>query len=546
MEKEKVGRRRRQKVSSAASEPPNSEQEAQPSAFETNVRRDSTEEEACLEVEQYASAIGTFFEGARSDLCFGVLGHWGRGKTYLMNLVSSRLKKKNYHVVTFSAWKYSALPQLWIHLYERFAEEVETQGFLRKTGTSLRAGLERHGLWALIVALCGFSACLLSLGEKFQVLRYFLNVLGVSGLLLVLRFLFAMRGRGSRIGQKFLSIARHGSQLGLQETVGRDLRALVLGWMPTAIGSKQGHGRNLALVGLLGWVVLSVFWLFPEFLGANFSFVVVAWVVVVFVLLSAFALMPNPSRVLLVVDDLDRCEPSDLLRVIESLKMFLEEEAISDRVQIALLVEELALRTAILSKYEHLRGSGPSDEQIIRENIEKLFVAQIRLPELRREELGLVMEGVLSSQVGFDLRLSTSGRPGRWSRLLQWLIEGFSRGAGHLSARPFKAVLSASEKGCLISAASRMADSEELGHRLGPRSVRCLYGRYQLARLLLSELSVSYDPDSLATILAMHGRYSDEPTRRELLSVARQVSVDQGPTHAAELAEPGAKPTRQS
>ncbi len=101
----------------------------------------------------------------------------------------------------------------------------------------------------------------------------------------------------------------------------------------------------------------------------------------------------GPRRILLVVDDLDRCEPRQMLEIIESIMLLLDDKEIQKRMQIAMLVEEEAIHTALLMKYEHLRlpvvgtdrFDSKIDDRIVRENIEKIFVSYLRLPEIPPE-----------------------------------------------------------------------------------------------------------------------------------------------------------------
>ena len=61
--------------------------------------------------------------------------------------------------------------------------------------------------------------------------------------------------------------------------------------------------------------------------------------------------LPHPcSKALLIVDDLDRCDPSQMVEIIESIKLLLEDEQIHDRVQVVMLLQEENIRSAILGK----------------------------------------------------------------------------------------------------------------------------------------------------------------------------------------------------
>jgi hypothetical protein len=84
------------------------------------------------------------------------------------------------------------------------------------------------------------------------------------------------------------------------------------------------------------------------------------WVVLAIwsVLALALLLLPKlagerrPGKVLLVVDDLDRCSPSEMLSVIENVRLLLDDEEINSRLQVLMLVDEHVLQHAIALRYE--------------------------------------------------------------------------------------------------------------------------------------------------------------------------------------------------
>jgi hypothetical protein len=59
----------------------------------------------------------------------------------------------------------------------------------------------------------------------------------------------------------------------------------------------------------------------------------------------------SPDRVLIIVDDLDRCAPAEIIDLIESLKLLLEDPQVQDRVQVMMLVDEDVLEHAIALKF---------------------------------------------------------------------------------------------------------------------------------------------------------------------------------------------------
>jgi len=115
---------------------------------------------------------------------------------------------------------------------------------------------------------------------------------------------------------------------------------------------------------------------------------------------------PRPetrSKLLLVIDDLDRCRPDQMLSVIESLRLFLDNPGMKSRLQIAMLVDDRLLGHALLrrAKEDGIALEPEKDEEneeklanlqklaatYIREQREKLFLAELALSELSQEDL---------------------------------------------------------------------------------------------------------------------------------------------------------------
>ena len=91
----------------------------------TNFARTFNLKNACLGARDYANAMANVFADASGEVCFSILGHWGRGKTYLMRLTEEQLPE-NYETVWFSAWKYRTKPELWAYLYESFKGQIKS------------------------------------------------------------------------------------------------------------------------------------------------------------------------------------------------------------------------------------------------------------------------------------------------------------------------------------------------------------------------------------------------------------------------------------
>ncbi|MEL6328346.1 MAG: P-loop NTPase fold protein [Planctomycetota bacterium] len=545
--------------------------------FATAFRTRSTEEEAAIDVEKYADALTDYIRSAEDELCFGLFGHWGRGKTYLMELVRERLSRHRYETLFFSAWKYPSTPQLWVHLYEEIARAAKGRWWLLGMTRVARAGAIRHGVWpvAALTLVVVLLAAWIALGDALTRTTGEIAtvVLGVGAVGALVRFSGWLDAAVRSLKTRYLKLAKHDDKLGLQAVVGRDLTALLLGWMP-APAWPRGDARPRVLgEPSLAWcwkatAALGVFaiaagttaayfgsralwfggpWaaLTPMLVLLGLAAVLIAWMVY-------FA--RGPRAVLLVVDDLDRCPDSAMLEVIESLRVLLEDDAVRERLRVVMLVDEEALEHALKKKYESRLEDRPHRERaLVDENIEKYFIAHLRLPELGEDELGEVAEALTGSIVREpesspppetsadddqptdwlegsddppmppvakdDLEDDRSAREARAARPDEpdARAEGGEGGADE----PAPETILTRADADAINAASRRLSA--VPYRPGPRSVRGLIARYQLARLILAKLEITgYDRARLALALAT-GRERD--TEDSVRDVVRQLTL---------------------
>lgn len=498
---------------------------------------------ACLRVDEYAQAIQKLFQQARGEFCFGIFGHWGRGKTYLMKRVEVALQgtSQKYRCVWFKAWKYPTTPELWVHLYETLALAAESGSWLESRARTFRTNIVRHGLSPLFLGLLGLALMLVPLSAYLHLgtpARLLLEMVGVIGVLRIIKLFRGVKRTVADLSEKYLTVTRHSDRLGLQEVIGRDLTALLNGWIPLADDRDTFARSNQAWLRRISWPSLAclafgvvlvaaavtlAFWPSSEDLWIDMMRISMPswliWVVLPGWLLFALLVTvwvarsgKDVTRIALFIDDLDRCAPEQLLQVIESLKLLLEEPAISDRVQVAFLIEEEILARTIITKYRGLlshereRAATYSEQRIVQENIEKLIIAHLRLPPLSAGELGELLDsfarpraapapavdGPVSHQV--ETRIpSPSHDSGNAERLAapvsqqQGATEGFVYGV-----EEFEALRGALEILC----------KKEGAATLGPRALQSFLLRYQLARLLLSVRGAEPTPERLAHALA--------------------------------------------
>jgi hypothetical protein len=514
-------------------------------------RRDANELEECLNLSKYVEVLARFFASTRDDVCFGLFGHWGRGKTHLMRRVGEQLAiDHKYQVVRFSAWKYRTNPELWIHLYQSMARAMRSGDFFVRLFVPFRAGLSQHGVWPIVVALFFQAIALVPMKEKYWFAQFCLQLLGTVGIFYVFFFYLHVKRLGLRLST-YLQVADHSQKLGLQATIGDDLKALLMGWLPKfqwipspflKASSWKSTIAKISWLGLFCYLGLAT-WIFlllsPEEIGKTHLPIIgqvdtsipvwlipiirYIWLVFAFVFPAAALLLARgPTRILLVVDDLDRCPHEQILEIIESIMLLLDDDEIQRRLQVAVLVEEEAVHHAISEKYRYLwhdsANSGSDDirSRVIQENLEKLFLVHLRLGPLntaeivevadrytrdgrqRPSDVGTVLEK--TKQQNSELSFArNSNSDAEFASPAPNVPKVDSRVVQKQTQEPLK--LTELEMDVLLS--------ELQSHRItrrtrwGPRSIRCLINKYLLARELLLEIHRDNmsDPRELAQAL---------------------------------------------
>jgi len=518
-------------VSSGPAPPP-----ARPSS--AWLSRKTHEDEHSLRVGEYAQALASLMEAADDEFCFAIYGHWGRGKTFFAQQLQEKLPIHKYETVWFSAWKYRTTPEIWVFLYEMLARAARSGGVWTAVPRAVRVYVFKHGLWAIIPQLFVLAITIWGFGI-FVVVIAILGVIGFLKLYSVYRWV-------RKLPPKMFSLPQHSEKLGLQAVIGDDVVALLKGWIPRRSRidtSVAGAARVLfwrtLYAGALAAVVLALDGTLEtkhEFLDSLYPDkgvhnLIVSLATAAGLLLPIWAICGGgkTERIALIIDDLDRCDPMTMLEVIESLKLLLEDPAVSSRVQVVMLIEEEALHHAIAERYKHYEEALPHEPQksavpqqrstrlkrAILESVEKLFVAHLRLPPLGEHQLTEVMNkyveqhGLLqrmteqqrteakqrraaeesASQAAAPQDADGGARDAPSQRSAVGSPTGSTRPESSLAAvaQPnlLDALFTAEERAALSDAVAQLV-AHGKGPALGPRALRTFVTRYQLAKLLLS------------------------------------------------------------
>ncbi|MFN0198570.1 MAG: P-loop NTPase fold protein [Planctomycetaceae bacterium] len=524
-----------------------------------DVSREAAADEQCLRADEYANVIAAFFSETPGDVCFGLFGHWGRGKTYLMDKVCEFLAiRHQYAIVKFSAWKFRTNPELWAHLHETFATTALEWNdgssrcrFLRRLVIPFRTALSRYGIGALIGSHLFFGLSLFPSTDKLRVIQFGIELLGVFGFCYLIFVLLHLQ----RLFQSFHAIygrmPKHGSHLGLQATIGNDLKALLIGWLPKDqwrfASAKEFilRARKLTTITLLKVILYAVAVAFGSFAlfrsGLYIAYILspiwfLLWMGIPFI---SLVFMKAPKKILLVVDDLDRCEPHQMLEVIESVMLLLDDAVIRQRLQIAMLVEEEAVEAALKIKYKHLWGDSfsaassntnavspdrtpvlPKVElinQIIAENLEKIFLAFLRLPKVLEDDLQEIflkymkvspsdletaMEQLKRNEADGEHQDVPFQKQSNLATFLDKSLKKMRGAEGPSTSIEPDMVLSLDEKLIIWERVLELQRETSNPSRWGPRAVRCFLHKYRLARALIIEVTKEIpDPNEVVRLL---------------------------------------------
>ncbi|OSY87652.1 hypothetical protein WH52_09435 [Tenacibaculum holothuriorum] len=299
----------------------------------------------------------------------GLFGQWGRGKTFLMDLVCKELKigtpkESNFYYVNFHAWKYQDTEGVWAYLYQQITEQYFTHkkdtywitSKLKEYWLLSKLNFNRNGFGdaVLFLMLLVFAATIIviypELIENVQFWKAFFITSLSTQTLLFLKKTWKLGDKGKRLIKKYTHKPSFNKLLGVQAEIQEELKYVLKSWIPKVEDIK------------------------------------------------------NNKRLLLFVDDLDRCKEERLIQVIDALRVMLEDQDIVKRVIIVTAIDEKILERAIELKYnEFLDKEGDNRKgSLIKEYLDKLFIACIKLPPLYDKEKEVMIDAY-ADKIGVEI-----------------------------------------------------------------------------------------------------------------------------------------------
>lgn len=285
------------------------------------------------------------FHSEKSGM-IGLFGRWGRGKTFLWNNLKADLEKNNYKTIEFSAWKYNDTPAAWAYLYETVANTLyEKPSILRP-----------------------FRLFALRLKKDFlgTIFNFFLV------LILPTLIFFALKENFDKINGSWEFMK------GFEVQLGFGLTYLIF------VFYYFSKIYNLKLTNIIRQISSKRF---TEMMGMQAEIEKEL----------NFIIKSYNKKIVLFVDDLDRCNEAKILQTIDSLRLITENKDISDKLVIIAAIDERILKKVIRNKYVNLVEQEEELEKMVKEYFEKLFVFGIKLPQLSEDHIKQITENVLKT-----------------------------------------------------------------------------------------------------------------------------------------------------
>lgn len=321
-------------------------------------------------VKEQATELAELLVNLNSEkgMMVGLFGRWGRGKTFFWNELKDYLQtvqSKPFIFAEFHAWKYQDTPASWAYLYESITKAcIENSEYYKFLGIKIikknifKLNLSKNGSFKLILFSVVFFISLvwfffIPFNSKIAWAEKIIR-LSISVGIVLITFIPAI-----------LFYTKH---------------------IPRAIDLFKKYSKVVSFKNLLG--------LQSEIQNELIE------------VLKASILNPKSQRLLLFVDDLDRCSEDRIIQIIDSLKVMLEDPEISARIVVLTAIDERILKRAIANKYYDSINKNfvekserkKAMETLVREYMDKLFISGIKLTTLSTQEKGEVFDAFSKNQ----------------------------------------------------------------------------------------------------------------------------------------------------
>lgn len=290
--------------------------------------------------ECYIKQLDKIAEHTNDNFCMlGIFGPWGRGKTYFFQQIKHLLEKRTkedetikYKIIEFNAWKYQDTPAIWAYLYE----------------TIYKGGMD-----------CKFRCCFYI---KQLWLKQWLRIISIIAIYGIVWWVYWYISECPDLSERIKSIMQN-------------LR-MPLAWLTALSGlfysiiknpisiheAIEKHFKRKSYRGILG---------IQNDLEQDLE-----------LLIKSVANKPEEKQIILFVDDIDRCETTKILNVVNSLRLILENSEIQKRMIVICSVDPNKFVDAYCRNKFASKDYSDEQRKEAKEHLDKLFIFGIGLPSL--------------------------------------------------------------------------------------------------------------------------------------------------------------------
>jgi hypothetical protein len=288
----------------------------------------------------------------KPPLTIGIFGSWGMGKSFLLEHIEREINARQagdpdvvprVHVVRFNAWEYSATEVVWPGLVRKIVtrlDQLYTWPWYRRLRTRVWWNLKRQ--WRqlssqiIAVALVAAAGFVIALAQ--DAANVAKAIAGVTVLLSVGGLIKAAKDPVAQWVTALFADSDYGRQLGVMEDIKHDLETL----------EQRLHGTD-----------------------ADGNDVVT-------------------GRILVLIDDLDRCEPGKAVEVLQAVNLLLNFSSFI----VCLGIDARIITGAVERHYEGLLGKAGASGY---EYLDKIVQIPFRIPEAGPPEIVEFVTGQLGN-----------------------------------------------------------------------------------------------------------------------------------------------------
>lgn len=284
-----------------------------------------------LNYKTYANAFGDLITNPETGtpLTIGICAPWGRGKTVLLNYIQDRIKKNagekaSCQCIEFNAWEYTKAEQLWAAFYSTILDAVEgSLQWWRKLSFKLHV-MRRADGWSMALRSV-----------------FYLVILGLVG-----TFVFTLEyapywGATAAVVSAILGLWK------VPRRVSKNVLSPPTRLAPKAtISVRREIFRRIDIVR--NWLIKK-----------------------------------HHKRVVVFIDDIDRCSPDKIMQMLESIKLLLNTK----NFVFILGMDAKVVRLAIGQHYKFMAETPAKREEMGRSYLEKIVQIPFALPQASPDDL---------------------------------------------------------------------------------------------------------------------------------------------------------------